>query len=920
MSKEKTLYLLDAYALIYRAYYAFIRNPRVNSRGMNTSAIFGFTNALYDVLQREDADHVAVAFDPSGETFRNEDYSEYKANREEMPDDIRLSVPYIRQIIEAFNVPILEMEGYEADDVIGTIAKQAGESNYTVYMVTPDKDYGQLVTDKVKMLKPSRQGNGAEIWGIEEICKKFEVEKPMQVIDILGLMGDSVDNIPGIPGVGEKTAKKLIKQFGSIEKLVESTEELKGKLKERVEEHKEQALLSKKLATIITDVPVEFDEKSLRKEDPDSDKLREIFSLLEFRTMAQRILGEKVQATQSSQMDMFESGDSPEPVSDMGNLGNTKKEYKLIDTKDKRARLVSDLKKQKEFCFDTETSSLNPHETELVGIAFSWKKDTGYYIPLPENKKATEFILKELEPVFSDKSTLKIGQNLKFDMNVLKWYGMDVAPPHFDTLLAHYLLQPDLKHSMDYLSETYLNYRPVSIETLIGKKGKNQKSMRDLEPSEISDYAAEDADVTYQLKKLFAPEIKKQGLTNLFEKIEMPLMPVLADMESAGVAVDRKVLEDISKKLEEDIQRLEKEIHELAGMEFNVASPKQLGEVLFEHLQIVEKPKKTKSGQYATNEETLQKLADKHPIIDKLFEFREYKKLKNTYVDALPELISERDGRIHTTFQQAVAATGRLSSQNPNLQNIPIRTERGREIRKAFVASDDNHTILAADYSQIELRIIAELSEDKGMMDAFINGHDIHAATASKVFGVDPEKVSREMRSQAKVVNFGIAYGISAFGLAQRINISRSEAGDIIKEYFKQFPGIKEYMDKSIEFAREHGYVETIMKRRRYLKDINSGNAVVRGFAERNAINAPIQGSAADMIKIAMIEVHREMKEKGFKSKMVLQVHDELIFDALHEELEELKPLVERCMKGAVEMKVPIEVEMGSGENWLVAH
>jgi len=922
--EKKSLYLLDAYALIFRAYYAFIRNPRVNSKGLNTSAMFGFTNTLAEILNNKKPTHIAVAFDVSGPTFRNDDYPEYKANREETPDDIKLSIPYIKRIIKGYNIPIIEKEGFEADDVIGTIAKKAEKEGYEVFMVTPDKDFGQLVSEHIKILKPGRQGNKSEILGIEEVCEKFKVKRPDQVIDMLGLWGDSVDNIPGIPGVGEKTAQKLLAEYDNVDGIIEHADELKGKMKEKVKEHAEQARLSKKLATIICDVPVEFKPDELELSEPNKDELHEVFSELEFRTLSERLLGEKIDVSSGEQMDLFNSGNGSESPknSDQTSYSADSVDYKLIETKDKRQTFIREMMKQKVVCFDTETTSVDANNAELVGMSFSWKEDEAYYVPLPEKTAATKFILKDFEAFFISDKITKVGHNLKYDITVLHWHGTDVKGPMFDTMLAHYLLQPDMKHNMDELAETYLNYRPISIETLIGKKGKNQKSMRDIPVEEVAPYASEDADITLRLYELFNKEIgESKGLKKLFYDIEMPLMPVLARMESKGVNIDKDALQEISGELENEASELEKKIYEHAGESFNISSPKQLGVILFEKLEIDDKPKKTKSGQYSTNEETLTKLADRHEIVECILEYRQVVKLKSTYVDALPLLINEKDHRIHTTYMQAVAATGRLSSQNPNLQNIPIRTERGRKVRKAFIPSSEDFTILAADYSQIELRLIAELSGDEGMLSAFKKGEDIHAATAAKVFDVKADEVSREMRSKAKVVNFGIIYGISAFGLSQRINVSRSEASELIKNYFKKYPGIKEYMDKSIEFAREHGYVETIMKRRRYLKDINSGNATVRGFAERNAINAPIQGSAADMIKIAMIKVDKVFSEKEYKSSMILQVHDELVFDAHKDEVEEIRPIIEKEMQNAIpELGVPIKVDMDTGINWLEAH
>ena len=924
-SQRPTLYLLDAYALIYRAYYAFIRAPRVTSQGLNTSAMFGFTNTLVEVIRNYSPTHIAVAFDISGPVFRNDTFPAYKANRQETPDDIKISIPYIRQIVEAFNIPILEMEGFEADDVIGTIAKRAEKEGYDVFMVTPDKDFGQLVTDHIKIIRPGRQGNPTELWGIKEVCDRFGIKRTEQVIDMLGLWGDAVDNIPGIPGIGEKTAKKLLEDFDSVEGLIANADKLKGKLKENVIKFADQAILSKALATISLDVPVDFDPEKLAYERPNAEALRELFAVLEFRTLAERILGEKMAVSSGEQMDLFSigtEGSTPAPATDMHEFSAETADYKLIETRDKRVTFIKDLMKQKKVCFDTETTSVDANQANLVGMSFSWKPGVAYYVPIPENPAAAKFILDDFRPFFESESILKIGHNLKYDITVLHWHGLEVKGEMFDTMLAHYLLQPDLRHNMNELAETYLQYRPISIESLIGKKGRNQGNMRDIDIKEVAVYAGEDADITLRLYEKFAPEIAAQsGLESLFKTVEMPLMPVLARMEARGVALDQDALAVISKELEAQTKTLEEDIYEAAGKKFNIASPKQLGIILFEELKIAEKPKKTKTGQYATNEETLQKHAADHPIVGKLLDFRQVAKLKSTYVDALPALVNPKDGRIHTTYMQAVAATGRLSSQNPNLQNIPIRTERGREVRKAFIPTDEKHCILAADYSQIELRLIAELSGDKGMLDAFMAGEDIHAATAAKVFGVKPDEVTREMRNQAKTVNFGIIYGISAFGLSQRINVSRSEAAVLIDNYFEKYPGVKSYMDDSIAFARKKGYVETILHRRRYLSDINSRNATVRGFAERNAINAPIQGSAADMIKVAMVNVDRIFRKEGFASKMVLQVHDELVFDALISELDVIKPVIENEMKKAIpSLKVPIIVEMDTGENWLEAH
>lgn len=925
---KKTLYLLDAYALIYRAYYAFIRSPRVNSAGLNTSAMFGFTNALTDIINNHKPTHIAVGFDMPGKTFRNDDYPAYKANREETPEDIRLSIPYIRQIIEGFNIPILEMAGYEADDVIGTIAKEAEKEGFEVFMVTPDKDFAQLVTENIKMVRPARSGNSSEVWGVPEVLEKFGVKRTDQVIDMLGLWGDASDNIPGIPGIGEKTAKKLLGEYDTVEGLIENADKLKGKQKENVINFAEQGLLSKRLATIVLDVPIDFNADELILEEPNKDMLRELFSALEFRTISERILGEKITAgsvAAGDQMDLFGDASQGEAVSGtetMVDFNPDSVKYQIIETKDKRNTFIRELMKQKSVCFDTETTSIDANSAELVGIAFSWKEGEAYYIPLPENENGTKFILKDLLPFFKNENILKIGHNLKYDITVLAWYDIRVHGNMFDTMLAHYLIQPDMGHSMDELSETYLSYRPIPIERLIGKRGKSQKSMRDIPVAEAAPYACEDADITYRLYEKFNAEINKEpGIKKVFYEIEMPLMPVLARMEACGVHIDTEALMEISKNLEEEALVLETDIYELAGTKFNLASPKQLGIVLFEEMKISAKPKKTKTGQYSTNEETLLKYSE-HEIVGKILEFRQIMKLKSTYVDALPALINPRDNRIHTTYMQAVASTGRLSSQNPNLQNIPIRTERGRAVRKAFIPSSDSRVILAADYSQIELRLMAEMSQDKAMLDAFESGEDIHAATAAKVFGLkDISEVTRDMRDKAKMVNFGIIYGISAFGLGQRLGISRTEASELIENYFKLYPGVKAYMDGSIELARENGYVETLLKRRRYLSDINSRNATVRGFAERNAINAPIQGSAADMIKLAMIKVDAIFRKKEIKSDMILQVHDELVFDAEKSELDTICVIIEREMREAMpELNVPIKVDMDTGGSWLEAH
>lgn len=936
----KKLFLLDAFALIYRAYFAFSNNHRVNSKGLNTSAILGFTNTLLEVLKKEKPTHIAVVFDTAEPTVRHTEFADYKANREEMPEDLSTSIPYIIKIIEGFNIPVLYSDGYEADDVIGTLAKKAEQHGYTTYMMTPDKDYGQLVSDNIFIYKPARLGNGVEIMGPAEVCKKWEIERVDQLIDILGLMGDKVDNIPGIPGVGEKTAIQLIKDFGSIENLLVNTDKLKGKLKEKVEQNKEKATQSKWLATIICDVPIEWNEKALEMETPNKEALKDLFMELEFRRLAEQVLGEtittgpapseaketKSKKTDASQIDMFGAENivteteeaAPRVFKTIKEVSHT---YHLVDTKEKRAALITELNKQKTICFDTETTGLDAHNVELVGMSFSFKAFEGYYIPVPENFNEAQAVVNEFKPVFENENIGKTGQNIKYDLSVLKWYGVEIKGKLFDTMIAHFLLQPDMRHNMNVLAETYLSYSPVSIETLIGKRGKGQISMRAVPIEEVSEYAAEDADITLQLREKFEPLLGDTHTKKLFEEIEIPLVPVLADMEMEGIALDKGALKEISGSLEKDIFTVEAEIQKLAGTPFNVSSPKQVGDVLFEVLKVTEKPKKTKTGQYATGEDVLVKLVGKHEIIGKILDYRELVKLKNTYVDTLPLLVNPRTNRIHTSYNQVVAVTGRLSSDNPNLQNIPIRTERGREIRKAFIPRNEKYTLLSADYSQIELRIIAELSKDEGMIEAFLSGQDIHQATASKVYNVSLEEVTGDMRRNAKMVNFGIIYGISAFGLSERLNIPRKEAAAIIDNYFNKYSRIKEYMDESIELAREKGYVETIMGRRRYLRDINSSNHTVRSFAERNAINAPIQGSAADMIKIAMINIHKDLSDQKLRSKMLLQVHDELVFDVLKEETEAVKKIVEHRMKTAIPgLKVPMEVGMGMGNNWLEAH
>lgn len=928
----KTLFLLDAYALIYRAYFAFSKNPRITTRGINTSAIFGFTNSLLEVLNKQKPSHIGVVFDTAEPTSRHEEFAAYKANREAVPDDIVIAIPYIKRILEGFCIPVLESNGYEADDVIGTLAKQAEEKGFITYMMTPDKDFGQLVTDRTFIFKPSRRDAPSEVLGPEEVCRKFNIEHPSQVIDILGLWGDSVDNIPGIPGVGEKTATTLIQKYGSMENMLANTADLKGKLKEKVEANVEQALLSKKLATIHTNAPVEFIEEDLKICEPNKEMLLEVFSELEFRGMAKRVFGEELVsagASPSMQGSLFDSPldstDTSETIKEeeetsLVNITEYKHDFKVANDSESIQKLVSELTQTDSFCFDTETDGLNCMDDGLVGLSFSWKESEGWYVPVPEDRVEAAKVIEPLRAVFEDPGIMKIGQNLKFDITALKQYGIEVKGPLFDTMLAHYILQPDMKHSMDVLSVNYLRYQPVSIETLIGKKGKNQLTMRSVELDKISEYAAEDAEVTFRLKNVFEPMIKELKSEELFNNIEMKLLPVLIDMECTGVKVDSDTLNELSHQLEKEIADVEKEILDLCGITFNISSPKQLGEVLYNHLKIDSKAKKTKTGQFSTSEETLSKMAGKHPVIAKILEYRGLQKLKSTYVDALPLLVNKKTGRIHTTYNQAVAATGRLSSINPNLQNIPIRTDRGREVRKAFVPGGDDRILLSADYSQIELRIMAELSQDPGLVEAFNSGLDIHTATAAKIYNAELNDVTRDMRRNAKMVNFGIIYGISAFGLSERLNIPRKEAAQIIEEYFKQYHGVKTYMDKVINHAREYGYVETLLGRRRYLRDINSANAVVRGFAERNAINAPIQGTAADMIKIAMINIHKDLTEGNFKTKMILQVHDELVFDTYIPEKERVEEIVISRMKSAVNLSVPLEVETGTGKNWLDAH
>jgi DNA polymerase-1 len=931
MTQQKKLFLLDAMALIYRAYFALSKSPRMTSYGLNTSAIFGFTNSLWDVIRNEKPTHLGVAFDAQVPTIRHEEFAEYKAHREEMPEDIGTALPFIKRLLDAFNIPILLVEGYEADDIIGTIARKAQKNGFITYMMTPDKDFGQLVSENTFIYKPGRLGDKPEILGITEICKKYNITRPEQVIDILGLMGDAADNIPGLPNVGEVTAKKLIEEFGSVENVLKNSDKLKGRLKEIVETYASQALFSKKMATIILDVPINFDEEHLKLSEPDLPALKELFRELEFRTFANRIFNDLSMkevtgagSVESPKNDLFspakEINENVTATTEKATIASTPHHYYIVDTPEKRKDLIGKLLKVKTVCFDTETTGLDPNNSELIGISFAFMPHEAYYVVIPENYHEACIVVAEFKPVFEDQLIEKVGQNMKFDISILKWYDTEVRGKLFDTMLAHYIIQPDLRHNMDFLSETYLNYTPVSIESLIGKKGGNQLSMRSIDIETIKDYSAEDADVTLQLKYVFEPMMQETDTRELFEKIEMPLVPVLVSMEAEGIKIDPNVLKDYSVQLQREIKELVKTIHLQAGTEFNISSPKQLGEILYEKIQITGNPKLTKTKQYSTSEDVLIKMVNRHPIIQNILDYRSLTKLKSTYIDVLPALVNPRTGRIHSSFNQAVAATGRLSSNNPNLQNIPVRTERGREIRKAFVPRTNDYMLLSADYSQIELRIIAEVSADEGMIEAFREGLDIHAATAAKVYGIGMDKITPEMRRNAKTVNFGIIYGISAFGLSERLNIPRKEAAEIIEQYLIKYPGIKKYMDNAIAFARARGYVETIMKRRRYIRDINSGNAVVRGFAERNAINAPIQGSAADMIKIAMINIFNELQARRLKTKMILQVHDELVFDAPKDELDIISPIIRDKMINAIPMKVPIEVDMKTGDNWLDAH
>ena len=946
MSTQKRLFLVDAYALIFRGYYAFIKNPRINSKGLDTSAIMGFMNSLLDVIKREKPDHLAVCFDKGGSAERTELYEAYKANRDATPEAIKIAVPYIEEILRAMHIPIMVKEGFEADDVIGTLSKQAEKEGYKTYMVTPDKDFAQLVSENIFMYKP-RFGGGYDIWGVEEVKQNFEVENPLQVIDFLGMMGDASDNIPGLPGVGEKTAKKFIADFGSMENLLANTHQLSGKMKEKIEAAKDLGMLSKKLATIMLDVPVEFNADNFTLDQPDLEKVTEIFNDLEFRnllvnftnTFSQNntpnnpediaekpiVTEKKSPVNSSNQFDLFASPGSGnvseiDIASGFKTIENTSQFYQHINSPFSRKMLIDKLMQQKSVCFDTETTGLRALEVELIGMSFSYEIGKGYYVLFPENQQETKIILEEFRMFFESEDIEKIGHNLKYDLKVLSNYNMQVKGTLFDTMIAHYLINPDMRHNMDVLAETYLNYQPVSITELIGKKGKNQLSMRAVSIKEQTEYAVEDADITLQLKNHFTKELETGNVTKLFNNVELPLVSVLTSMEIEGININTEYLKTLSVALTEDIDRLEKAIYTQAGEEFNIASPKQLGVVLFENLKLIDKPKKTKTGQYATGEDILSYLAKDHQIIRDIQDYRQYKKLQSTYVDALPNEINPKTGRIHTEYAQAVAATGRLSSNNPNLQNIPIRTERGREVRKAFIPRNEDYVLLAADYSQIELRIIAALSEEETMMNAFKNGEDIHASTAAKVFNIPINEVTREQRSNAKTVNFGIIYGVSAFGLSNQTNLTRSEAKELIDTYYETYPKLKAYMSSQVDFARENGYVETVLNRRRYLKDINSRNAVVRGAAERNAVNAPIQGSAADIIKLAMINIHKRFEQENFKSKMILQVHDELVFDAHKDELIILKSIIKHEMENAFSLKVPLDVEIGVGNNWLEAH
>ena len=932
---EKKLFLLDAMALIFRAYYALIRNPRITSKGKNTNAQFGFTNTVIELINNQKPTHMAVCFDTAAPTERHTDFAEYKANRQDAPEDLTIAIPDIKRILQGFNIPIIESDGYEADDVIGTLSKQAETLGYNVYMVTPDKDYGQLVTDKVKIYKPGYQGGDVEIMGPKEVCEKWCIKSVDQVIDILGLMGDAVDNIPGIAGIGQKTACKLLTEYGTLDNVLENADNIKGALGEKIKAGRQDAIMSKKLATIITSVPIDLHEENYRLKEWNRESLKEVFTELEFKTVIKRLLGEDdagangKPAASGVQGDLFNTttaSEEPEVISVVKptkNIQNTPHEYDVVESESEFQNLLDVLSKNNEISFDTETTNIDANDADLVGLSFCVEPSSGWYVPVPcDNVAETKTILSRFLSLFNDESKTWVGHNLKYDLLMLKWYGFEIKGKIFDTMLAHCLIDPDGKNNMDWLSAKFLNYEPIHIEELIGKKGKNQGCMKDVELEKIKEYAVEDADITLQFKKIFIPKLKNFEVENVFYKVENPLVPVLTNMEYEGVKIDMEFLNEYSRVLEIEARVHEEKVYETAGVRFNLGSPKQLGEVLFEKLQLDPKAKKTKTGQYATDEFVLRKLAVLHPVADDILAYREYSKLRSTYVDALPLLINKKTGRVHTTYGQGAVVTGRINSNNPNLQNIPIRTERGREIRKAFIPRDENHVLLSADYSQIELRIVAAISNDAVMCEAFMQNKDVHTATAAKVYSVDEEAVTKEMRRKAKSVNFGIIYGQGAFGLAENLGISRTEAKTIIDNYKKEFAGITKYMDDMINYAREHGYVQTVMGRKRWLRDINSSNFTVRGYAERNAINSPIQGTAADMIKLAMVKVHQAFKENGFKSKMILQVHDELVFDVIKEEEEQIKPVIIECMQSAMTLPngIPVLAEVGSGTNWLEAH
>ena len=926
MENSKNLFLLDAYALIYRGYYAFIKNPRINSKGTDTSAILGFMNSLFEIIRTQNPDYLAVAFDKGGSVTRSEMFEEYKSNRDKTPEPILVAIPYIKEILEGMKIPILEKEGFEADDIIGTVAKDAEENNFKVYMVTPDKDFAQLVSDNIFLCKPARMGNSMEIWGLDEVKDKFEVESPDQVIDYLGMMGDSVDNIPGLPGVGDKTAKKFIKQYGSLENLLQNAHEVTGKLGEKIIENKELGVLSKKLAKIILDVPIDYNLDEFKLSNPDKEIVLKVFDELEFRRIKETFF--KIFGTNSSQLeekgaevvqgDLFSETYNLESNKD--SLNDSKSIYQRIESFEELKLLVEKMMKQKIVAFDTETEGLNALETYIVGISFSWQKGIGYYLPIKNNKSVHEKSFEILRPFFESSEIIKVGHNIKFDIQVLHKYNIKVLSPIYDTMVAHYLINPDMRHNLDTLSESYLNYSPISIDSLIGKKGKNQISMRDVSIDKITNYASEDADITLQLKGIFDKEIEVNNLNKIFYDIEIPMISVLSEMETEGIKIDTSYLEKLDKEFEEDLGKLKKEIFKKSGEEFNLNSPKQLGEILFDKLKLVSKPKKTKTGQYSTSEEVLSSLANDHKIIEDILEWRSLDKLQNTYVKSLPKEVSSLTNRVHSSFNQTVTSTGRLSSNNPNLQNIPIRTANGQKIRRAFIPRNSDYILMAADYSQIELRVIASISNEENMIDAFVNNQDIHTMTASKIYNVEPENVTREQRGNAKTVNFGIIYGVSAFGLSQQTDLNRSESKVMIDNYFINYPGLKKYMSDQIDFARNNGYVETIMGRRRYLQNINSQNNMLRSGAERNAINAPIQGSAADIIKIAMININSEFKKQSLKSKMLLQVHDELVFDVHNSEKDQIKDIVKTTMESAVKLKVPLNIDLEFGKNWLEAH